>query len=474
MAHHAVVIGGSIAGLSVAQALAHHFPAVTVLERDQYPGGPAPRKGLPQARFLHNLLPGGDEALEALFPGFRETHLANGAVEFGVEELCWLTPQGWLPRVPMERRTTASSRDLVDWSIRQLVARDPRITVRGGTAVSGLVASDDGRAVVGVRVDNAGTEEVLRADLVVDASGRGSRAHRLLEALGYDVPGEERIDSQLVYASRIYRRRPGVDVDWKIIVVSPRPDSPRYGAIFSIEGDRWMVALGGVGGVLPPVDDAGYLDFAASLRTPAVADALRQADPLTPVFRYRGTENLRRPWETMRRRPERFVVVGDAACAFNPEFGQGMSIAARTAVAVGGEVGAHLRGHPDWDLTGLAARLQHVVARTGAPAWDMATGEDLKFTTTVGGRRTPGIRLGQWYGDRVLRAATRHPEVAQAFLAVVGLVEPPTSLLRPAVVRRALFAGAARPGEAPPLPQFRPASLGIHLRGRRWARDSTG
>lgn len=463
MSRSAVVIGGSIAGLSVASALAAHFSDVTVIERDEYPDGLAPRRGLPQARFLHNLLPGGDEALEALFPGFREQHLANGAVEFGGEELCWLTPQGWLPRFPMERRTTASSRDLVDWTVRQLVARDSRIRLRSRSTVSALLAGADGRAVTGVRVSSVagGPEQVLAADLVIDASGRGSRAAHLLAGLGYAPPTEERIDSQLVYASRIFRPREGVDVDWKILVESPRPDSPRYGAIFSIEGGRWMAALGGVGGVQPPADDAGYLDFAAGLRSSAVVDALRQADPLTPVYRYRATENVRRAWEQMPRRPEGFVVVGDAACAFNPEFGQGMSIAARSAVAIEAELAAHLRAHPDGDLGGLAARLQHVVARTGTPAWDMAVGEDLKFPSTVGGRRTARIRLGQWYGHRVLRAAIRNPALAEDYLAVVGLVEPPTSLLRWGVLRRALLSGggaadAAAASQLPPA-QRRPA-----------------
>jgi len=481
---HAVVIGGSIAGLTVARALSRHFAAVTVLERDHYPDGPAPRKGLPQAKFLHNLLPGGDEALESLFPGFRAKHVANGAVEFGSEELRWLTSQGWIARFSNERRTTASSRDLVDFSVRQMVATDPRITLRGGTEATGLAVDYEARAVIGVRVRGpvgpvgtigtggtggtvgtvgpGGTDErILPADLVVDAGGRGSRAHVWLTSLGYQVPAETRIDAGLVYASRVYRPRPGVRTDWKILVVSPRPDSPRYGAIFAIEGGRWMAALGGVGGVVPPTDDNGYLDFAAGLRAPDVHDALLQADPLTPVRRYRGTENRRRAWETMTRGPENFVVVGDAACAFNPEFGQGMSIAARTAVAIERDIATYLRRHRGPALTGLAARLQRSVARTAAPAWDMAVGEDLKFATTVGGARSTVVRLGQWYGDRVGRAAADDPAVAEAFLRVVGLVDPPTALLRPSIMVRALSAGrGSTAGASPAAADLAPVSGG--------------
>ena len=53
---HAVVVGGSLAGMLAARVLSDHFDIVTLLERDRFPETPAARKGLPQGRHVHALL----------------------------------------------------------------------------------------------------------------------------------------------------------------------------------------------------------------------------------------------------------------------------------------------------------------------------------------------------------------------------------------------------------------------------------
>ena len=79
--NHAVVLGAGMAGLATAQVLSDHFTKVTVLERDQFPGEPAPRSGTPQAAHAHALLGGGLHALESLFPNFRKDLLDAGAIQ---------------------------------------------------------------------------------------------------------------------------------------------------------------------------------------------------------------------------------------------------------------------------------------------------------------------------------------------------------------------------------------------------------
>ncbi|MBY0514840.1 MAG: hypothetical protein K2P78_13115, partial [Gemmataceae bacterium] len=79
---HAVVIGGSMAGLLAARAAANHFDRVTVLERDRLPDGPEARKGTPQARHIHVLLTAGRRALEGLFPGLMAELVAAGAADY--------------------------------------------------------------------------------------------------------------------------------------------------------------------------------------------------------------------------------------------------------------------------------------------------------------------------------------------------------------------------------------------------------
>jgi 2-polyprenyl-6-methoxyphenol hydroxylase-like FAD-dependent oxidoreductase len=70
LGQHAVVIGGSLAGLMTARVLADHFESVTVLERDQIEMGPALHRSIPQGNHLHGLLLAGQQVMASLYPGF--------------------------------------------------------------------------------------------------------------------------------------------------------------------------------------------------------------------------------------------------------------------------------------------------------------------------------------------------------------------------------------------------------------------
>src|SRR5215212_11310769 len=78
--HHAVVAGGSIAGLLAARMLADHFARVTLIERDQIARSSEPRKGVPQGPHTHGLLVRGRSILEDLFPGLVDELCAASAV----------------------------------------------------------------------------------------------------------------------------------------------------------------------------------------------------------------------------------------------------------------------------------------------------------------------------------------------------------------------------------------------------------
>src|SRR5215467_15291853 len=75
---HAIVVGGSVAGLLAARALSSSFARVTVFDRDSLPSSPAPRRGVPQSRQVHALLTRGAEGLEGLFPGFLDDMASAG------------------------------------------------------------------------------------------------------------------------------------------------------------------------------------------------------------------------------------------------------------------------------------------------------------------------------------------------------------------------------------------------------------
>ncbi|NKY14127.1 NAD-binding protein, partial [Streptomyces somaliensis] len=138
-ARHAVVIGGSVAGLLAARVLADHAERVTVVERDRYPAGVEPRAGVPQGRHLHVLLEGGQYAMESLLPGVVEELLAGGAPRLGMpEDVVQWEAGSWHRRTGAAVHIITASRPMVEQVVRRRVLADPRIAAVQGTEAVGL------------------------------------------------------------------------------------------------------------------------------------------------------------------------------------------------------------------------------------------------------------------------------------------------------------------------------------------------
>ncbi|AXG56455.1 monooxygenase [Streptomyces lincolnensis] len=438
-----VVVGASMAGMLAAAAVKDHVGSVgsvEIVEAHEVPEGPEPRTGVPQAVHIHFLQTGGIEAVEALLPGTGDLLTAAGAHRIPVTtNMVVHSPEGWYRRW---RRSThqliSASRDLMDSVVRKQVFADPRVGLRTHTKVVGLLG--DRRAVTGVRLRAAdGTETDLRADLVVDASGRATRLPRWLEGLGITGLTQDEVDSGLVYASRVYRA-PVPARDWPFVGVQADPRLPgpaKSGGILPIEGGRWHVSLMGAPGGRPTRAPDAFVPFARTLRHPVLADLLTHAEPLTDVAVTHSTANRRHHYERLRAWPEGLVALGDSVAAFNPVYGQGMSVAVQGALALR-DVWA------DGPAPGLARRAQRAVARSVDAAWALSTGQDIHFSTTNG--RRPGVadRLLHRYVSRLSRTATGSFHAATALTDVLALQAPPTSLVGPRMLLTAL-AGPLRP-----------------------------
>jgi 2-polyprenyl-6-methoxyphenol hydroxylase-like FAD-dependent oxidoreductase len=434
---HALVIGGSMAGLLAARVLADHFERVTIVERDSFPEGLGFRKGVPQSRHTHVLMTRGRQILERLFPGLEESLLEAGAVlidSAGDLELLW--PAGFAPRFRSGIPFLQSSRELLEFAVRERVASLPNIRFLQKTDVTGLLPARQGEAVAGAKVRSRGggrgADEDILADLIVDASGRNSDASRWLEELDYEPPQETVVDAHLGYASRIYERTEGDERDWKALLVQAAPpDVTRGGVLYPIEGGRWIAGLDGVGGDYPPTDEEGFMEFARSLRTPMLYEAIKEAKPLSPIHGYRATKNLRRHYEKLSRQPHNFVVTGDAACAFNPVYGQGM-----TTAAIGAEtLDETLR---EQDPAGLSGRFQRRLAKATSAAWLLATGEDLRVRGVEGPPPDTATRLTSPYMDRVVELSLKDPAIYRTLLEVFHMLKPPTAMFGPAIVAKVL------------------------------------
>lgn len=451
---HAVVIGAGMAGMLAARVLAGHVGRVTVVERDRLPDAVQPRRGVPQGWQVHALLARGLVGLERLFPGFGQDLQDAGAVPVRFpRDVLVLTRAGWVDRRAPGWPSLSASRPLIEATVRRRLLALPGITVLDGCQVTALGASDDGRVVRGVVVRGDDGAASVDADLVVDASGRGSRTPTWLADLGGPVPDRTTIDARITYASRFYRIPDAFAADWTgLMVFGDRADNPRSGYLFPVEDGRWVVGLIGARGVHAATGDEGYTAFARSLRSPVLAEALAAAEPVSDVHLHRGTTDARWHYERLRRRPERLLVLGDAACAFDPVYGQGMSSAVLAAETLDACLRLQRSRRSGGDLTGLAGRFQRRLARRLAEPWLFAVGEDLRFPGTTGGTAGPLRRTLHRYQDRLEVAATRDPVVTDVYIRALGMLERPTALLRPHLLLAAARSRPARGGQPPAPP----------------------
>jgi 2-polyprenyl-6-methoxyphenol hydroxylase-like FAD-dependent oxidoreductase len=409
---------------------------VTLIDRDQLPEASTHRRGVPHGRHAHALLARGQQALEELFPGLTADLIAQG-VPTGdlLANGRWYVSGHRLRQAPIGLVTLSASRPLLEGYIRARVRALPNLAFLDSCDVVGLAATPDGRRVTGARVlrqaDGSAEDEVLSADLVVDATGRGSRTPTWLEALGYARPDPEQVRVGLGYATRTYRLPlDALDGDLAILDATT-PEHPRGGALLRLEGDRWMVTLAGMLGDHPPTDPDGFLDFARSLRFPDIYQTIRGAEPLDDPVPFRFPASVRHRYERLDRFPDRLLVVGDAVASFNPIYGQGMSVAALEALA--------LRRHLQRGAAPQPRRFFGDLARVVDLPWDIAVGGDLAVPG-VQGRRTLKVRLVNAYIARLHAAAAHDASLASAFVRVAGLVAPPRTLLRPNVTVRVLRA----------------------------------
>ena len=464
----ALVVGGGIAGLLAARVLAECHLEVQVLDRDELDPARShdPRRGVPQGRHIHALLPRGREILEELFPGLTGQLIDAGAPSGDLLGDARLHLGGHrFARAAAGLMTVSVSRPSLESCIRARVAELPNVTFGPPTDVLGLVTTPDGERVRGVRVlrradDSA--EEVLDAAVVIDAMGRGSRTPAWLRHLGYDQPTEDRIGGDLGYATRHYRLDPEVlGGDWGTLQ-APTPTCPRGGVLARIEGDRWTVTLFGMLGDHPPTDPAGFVAFAGSLPFSDVHAAIRTGEPLDAPVAYRFPASVRRRYERLRHFPDGLLPIGDAVCSLNPIYGQGMTVAALQALA--------LRERVRRDGTAEPRRWLRRAARIVDAPWDMVVGGDLAFPE-VAGPRTAKVRLLGAYMARLHAAAAHDPRLAVSFARVMALMDPPTSLLRPGTAARVLRGGRRASGSVHGAPTMhagaQPSGSGPHEEVRR-------
>ncbi|GAA1563927.1 FAD-binding monooxygenase [Actinomadura kijaniata] len=442
MGNRAVVLGGSMAGLLAARVLAESYAEVVVVDRDRLLGVRESRRGAPHTVHAHGLHARGHLILEELFPNFTAELTEAGVPTGDLGEMRWYFNARKLRPARTGLLSVTAPRPVLEDHVRGRVAALPNVTFLEEHSVLGLAATADGGRITGVRVqrrlreDGDGGEDVIEGDLVIDASGRGSRVPAWLEELGYQRPAEERVKVDLAYTTRHYRMRPEMFDGVQSINPVASPAHPR-GAFFGQVGpDKCILSLTGILGDHPPTDPEGFLEYVRSLPVPDVYEAVHDAEPLDEPVRFRFAASVRRRYERLTRFPDGLLVLGDAFCSFNPVYGQGMSVAAIEAMALRDQ----LRREPRPSPRPFLAQVARVV---DAP-WEISAGGDLDFPG-VEGPRTVKVRMGNAYMARLQYAATKDAAVTDGFMRVAGLIDPPTALMRPSMVARVLRHAVRRP-----------------------------
>ena len=434
---HAIVIGGSMAGLLTARVLSDHFDHVTIIERDQLPQSANFRGGVPQARHLHTLLVKGQRIMEEMFPGFNEAMLDEGAVPMTWgKDTHFVSTGGYTKHFESDIKSNSFARASLEWLVRRRVNTISTIEFLPETRVERLLTNEDRSVVTGIatlsRADKSTRD--LYADLVVDASGRSSKAPEWLTEIGYSAPKETVINARAGYATRWYERPANAPFKGTTYVVQPRAPLGLYrgGGLMEVEDNRWVVTLIGSNADYPSTDDDAFLEFAASLATPNIYKWIKDAKPVSPIYGYRRLENRMRHYEKLTRRHENFIVTGDAACALNPVYGQGMTTSALEAV----ELGRLIASRDVRNLKGFAAQFQKALYKLTQGPWLMATSEDMRYPDVEGAKPDFASRMIHKYFDLVALAMPYDGVIGRRFVEAMHLLKPPTSLLAPGIALR--------------------------------------
>ncbi len=344
MAEKVLILGAGIAGLMTALALRCEAREITVIDRDAPPPETSAdeafdhweRRGVGHVRHSHAFLARLHNIIRDNYPDLLSDLLSAGCREILFDQHLPLNQQATYIAEPGDHDLTilTSRRTTLELVIRRYVARQPGVAFITNTLVRDLICEQQGAAqkILGVMVeDDTGTHE-MRADIIVDASGKNSQAIEWLRAKGATI-SETSDPSGIIYFTRHYHLHDGIEEP-------ARTKTPgagdlvylKYG-LFPADNRCFSITL-----AVPEIE----MEIRRAVVHPEIFDAIcaqlpgiaqwtapQTAEPKSKVF---GMGELWARWRSMVNDGApvalNFFPVGDTVIRTNPLYGRGCSFAA--------------------------------------------------------------------------------------------------------------------------------------------------
>ena len=412
-------MGASVAGLCSARVLSEFFDRVSVFDRDHLPDHAANRQAVPQGRHVHLLMARGASEFETLFPGLLDDMVSAGVpvlenrpdcIHFGAAGHVLGTNRrltdGFTAYVP--------SRPHLEWQLRRRVLALPNVEVTQRCVAEPTFDASRQR-VTGVRINGAGLgrNDTVAADLVVDATGRGTRLPVWLRQWGFEPPAEHTVDVGIDYSTHQVRIPDGLFEEKVVVAGASRRHPVGLGMLYYEDG-LWGLTTFGTAWAQPPTDYAGMIALAEEILPRHVAAALRRGEPTGEVARHRYPTSRWRRYDKLDRFPAGIIPLGDAVVSFNPTFGQGMTM---TSIQAANLRAALQSGDPEPGRT-----FAQLTAKTTWPVWTMNAIGDLVLHNAAGPKPWWYRPVGTLF-DQFLGAAESDPVLAEWFLRRFSLLD---------------------------------------------------
>lgn len=437
----AVVIGGSIAGIAAAKVLTERFERVIVLEKDDSHRRREGRPGAAQGWHLHHLLTAGQIELERFFPGIVEDMVREGAFKVDMAAQYRIRLGGtWKKPGTSDIQIVCAGRPLLEWCVRRRLDDEPTVEFRYESEVADLVYDRENHEIVGVAVtDVSGELDVVPAEFVVDASGKNTRVPEILDRIGIGAPEVEQDIINCFYSTMQHHVPPEKQWQDKVMVIcyAYRPFEDTYSAQYYTDSSRTILStsLVAYNCYSPPRTAREFREFANLMPSSVVGEILDGLEPASPIYNFRYPNMIRHRYEAKRNLPRALVAVGDAYTSADPVSGLGMTLALKEVRAL-----QELLERCDVHDRGLPKRYYRSISRMADMAWFVIREQNLRFDwmPDVHRKRPVYFRALTWYMDRVTELVHDDLDTYRDFLAVIHLVKPPTTLMRPKVAARVI------------------------------------